>query len=662
MLRRVQRVGRQRVVIQPPDHHAEGSQIIRAGRPAVAHFPDFITQSGLIKRVRVVGDRNFRRAELGVGRVGVHQQRRLRRHGDKAEPSAVVVVRRYVARLVRRNDEKLVSRFGQKIVQLHLVRGLQNGVRQRERKIAVGAVTNHRRRRLVRRPGDDRFAELVGFRNVRHRRRHEVNNRGGGVAGGRRGVLINRFDGVAVRHLQTPVGHRGAGHNREVVGERAERTRGHQRHRFAVRLSGTGHQDSDRRLARQIGIDQFHLDHIRRTVGGAIEEHNTDTRRRQIAGNHERKILVNGRRVHPRVFDDIPRDDSHDVFAGRRRLQMHGLDVVDLVAARRVGHRLAVDKLVAAINASVRRNHFEVEVVDQRRNRAGEPRHVGVSQRDFERLVRTGDHDALLVRLAGRQQIGLIDKLISPRRADNLRQVNATPAFVHVRHRPFSSARLQSDCRIDERGLDQGGRWRGAPVGLTIILHEHRRCPRNVRTRLARAALVLVVIVDGQPRVFVRRRLRLQRRDPSARRDHIRLEAAVFARAAARKIRHRVFPVGINEKVEPIIFRRTGGDDVFARRGAVKGLRAGTGVAGGKLKNVRLVAGRFGIGITNERIEFVGAEVITSLHVVAPTVGADHRAGPDRIPRQRLFIGRQLIVAHRVEDALHDDVGAGRDA
>ena len=126
LLRRVQRVGRQRVVIQPPDHHAEGSQIIRAGRPAVAHFPDFITQSGLIKRVRVVGDRNFRRAELGVGRVGVHQQRRLRRHGDKAEPSAVVVVRRYVARLVRRNDEKLVSRFGQKIVQLHLVRGLQN--------------------------------------------------------------------------------------------------------------------------------------------------------------------------------------------------------------------------------------------------------------------------------------------------------------------------------------------------------------------------------------------------------------------------------------------------------------------------------------------------------------------------------------------------------
>ena len=68
------------------------------------------------------------------------------------------------------------------------------------------------------------------------------------------------------------------------------------------------------------------------------------------------------------------------------------------------------------------------------------------------------------------------------------------------------------------------------------------------------------------------------------------------ARAAAGKIRHRVRAVG----VKPVghrqrarhIFRRAGGDHIFARGRAVHRFGVGPGVAGGKFQDVRLVAGR----------------------------------------------------------------------
>ena len=224
-----------------------------------------------------------------------------------------------------------------------------------------------------------------------------------------------------------------------------------------------------------------------------------------------------------------------------RNAQVHPFDIVNVVAGRRVGDRFAFLELVSAINSSVRRDQLEVQVVDERRNRAGEPRHIRVSQGDFERLVRTRDHGPMLVGLAGGQQVGLVNELDMARRADDLRQVDSPPALVVVRRRLGAKAAVvQIHGGIDQRGLDQRGRGRRVAVSFAIVLHEHRRRPGRVRAGLAGAPLILVVVVDGQPGVFVGRRGRLQRGDPGARRHDVRLDPPVFTRTAARKIRQRV--------------------------------------------------------------------------------------------------------------------------
>ena len=157
-------------------------------------------------------------------------------------------------------------------------------------------------------------------------------------------------------------------------------------------------------------------------------------------------------------------------------------------------------------------------------------------------------------------------------------------------------------------------------MGFAIVLYQHRRRPGSVRTSLARAALILVVIVDGQPRVFVGGRGGLQRGDPGARCQDVRLDPPVFARAPARKIRYRVRSVAVNEKLPSIVLRRAGGNHVLCHSRAVDGLRAGPGVARGEFQDVRLVAGRSGIGVPDQSVEFGRLQIVSTLHVVAPTV------------------------------------------
>ena len=91
----------------------------------------------------------------------------------------------------------------------------------------------------------------------------------------------------------------------------------------------------------------------------------------------------------------------NEIFARERGGQMDCFDVVDGVERRRPRNRLAFVELVAVINLAVRRHHLEVEIVDQRRNRRGQPGDIGVNQRNLERFFGTPDDDPPLISLAG---------------------------------------------------------------------------------------------------------------------------------------------------------------------------------------------------------------------------------------------------------------------
>ena len=151
------------------------------------------------------------------------------------------------------------------------MRLFQHRVGCRERKTAVRAVTNDRSRRFVCRPGDQRAAELVRFRNVRHQRRQQINPRRGQADRLGRRILVDRLDGVALPHLQPPVRHRHTGEDGDVIGEHTQRTGRPQREGFPIRFGGTVDEDIDGGLSCQVGVDQLHFDDIRRSICLALQ-------------------------------------------------------------------------------------------------------------------------------------------------------------------------------------------------------------------------------------------------------------------------------------------------------------------------------------------------------------------------------------------------------
>ena len=182
------------------------------------------------------------------------------------------------------------------------------------------------------------------------------------------------------------------------------------------------------------------------------------------------------------------------------------------------------------------------------------------------------------INLAVGQQHRLIQKLVIARRGveishDDVEQIDAPPAFVVVRDRAGAAVGfVQFIRRIDQRRLDQRRRRHGIGVQAFVILHKNRRRARRVRAGHARAAHINVIIVNRRPGDgrFVRRGGRCRRGNPSSRRDQIRLDASVLARAAAGKIRHRVRAVGVKpvgfRQCSRRIFRCAGGNHVFGRR------------------------------------------------------------------------------------------------
>ena len=65
---------------------------------------------------------------------------------------------------------------------------------------------------------------------------------------------------------------------------------------------------------------------------------------------------------------------------------------------------MAAVELVATIELAGRVRDFEIEIIDERRDRRRKAGRIGVSQRYFERLGAAGDGDALLEHLAVSEQ------------------------------------------------------------------------------------------------------------------------------------------------------------------------------------------------------------------------------------------------------------------
>src|SRR6266571_4386193 len=209
--------------------------------------------------------------------------------------------------------------------------------------------------------------------------------------------------------------------------------------------------------------------------------------------------------------------------------------------------------------------------------------------------------------------------------------------------------------RVDQRGLDQGRGGSGIGVALAIKLHKHGCGSGSVRAGLAGAALVLIEVVNRGPRILIAGRSGLQRGDPGARRDHVGFDAAIRAWAAARKIRHRIRAIAVNQKVRPIVFRRAGGDDVLGDCGTADGLCARPRVAGGEFEYVRLITQRQSVGIADQLVKLHRADIIRALSVITPTVGADHRARASRVAGQPFETRRRLEIPNAIKNPLRDD-------
>ena len=75
-----------------------------------------------------------------------------------------------------------------------------------------------------------------------------------------------------------------------------------------------------------------------------------------------------------------------------------------------------------------------------------------------------------------------------------------------------------------------------------------------------------------------------------------------------------------------------------------------------------MIARGEGVCVANQGVELRGARVVTTLGVVAPTIGADHRARAHGVACERFVGWGRFIISGSVEDALTDDAGAWRDA
>src|SRR5439155_15526631 len=98
----------------------------------------------------------------------------------------------------------------------------------------------------------------------------------------------------------------------------------------------------------------------------------------------EREILLGlGSLAAVNVFDHVASSDSNQILAWQRFLEMHCLDIIDIVTGRSTIDRFAFDELVAAIKFAVGPEDFQIQIVYQRRNGRWQSWDISVGQGDF---------------------------------------------------------------------------------------------------------------------------------------------------------------------------------------------------------------------------------------------------------------------------------------
>ena len=181
-----------------------------------------------------------------------------------------------------------------------------------------------------------------------------------------------------------------------------------------------------------------------------------------------------------------------------------------------------------------------------------------------------------------------------------------------------------------------------------------------MRTRLACATLILVILGDFRQGIVVIREFGTQRRDPGAGSHDIGFDAAILGGATAGETGHRLLAFVVIKKGEAVVLGGACRYDIFCHRRAADRLHARPGIAGGEFQNVRLVVGRPQIRVPHQGVELRRAHIVTALRVIAPTVRADVRPGANRIVREDFEGGRRLVSSITIKHALYDDRGLGR--
>src|SRR5688572_15044152 len=184
-----------------------------------------------------------------------------------------------------------------------------------------------------------------------------------------------------------------------------------------------------------------------------------------------------------------------------------------------------------------------------------------------------------------------------------------------------------------------------------------------MRSSLTGAPLIHVVKRDWPPREVIVRINRAQGGNPCSGSHYVRLNSSVLARAAAREVGHCLLARVVDgelldRKIEPVVLRGTGSDDVFGHRRTADRLHAGAGVARREFEDVRLVAQCKRVGIAHQRVKFHRADVVTTLRVVAPTVRANVGASALCITSHRLEGRRWLVPSGAIKEPLGNNVHA----
>ena len=404
-------------VVQTPHHDLVGAQVVEHRHPTGLRAPHVVSHSGFVEGIGIGAERD--EGVFQVMHVRIDQQHRRGRKRHKVEERAAVVVRPNVSSRVRRYRHEIICCPRSQVAELQGMREGQKAVRDRAVQRAVGPIPDDPRGRFISHPGDDHLPELVRDHDARDVRRNQIGSRTSCAGHSLGSIGILHPNPIAVRNLELPIAviHSARG-CRNRSGKDSGSVEWPEHQRKTIGLSGTLDQHVRSGNPGQIEVEQLHLDPARHGVMGPIQQHDSGLQRRDAPRNDQRKILIDGWSVDPRVLHDVPPFHPQDILAGCRNADVDALDVIQSVTSRRVRNRFPSLKLVPSIDSTVGSNHLQIQIVHQSGNRRRKAGNIRVNQRHTQRLVGISDDDAALIRLPCHQQVRLIDELM-PARAQN---------------------------------------------------------------------------------------------------------------------------------------------------------------------------------------------------------------------------------------------------